>query len=204
MDISLIILLFFLTKVSGRTDSAESTVGEGLLSTLGRGHAVGKGEPDTTLGKLSTVGPVELTGSKSGSTDDLDGTRTTTVTSSHLIVQLGDSTDELHITVLAVHVVGSRSGVVTEPDSVVFDAAAVLLDDLDAVKDLTGGLLHLTELTHEVPELGLGGDVVRGEDNHAVCLGVGVFGGACLTADNLILAHLSSSSHDFYLVWCKR
>ena len=150
---------------------------------------MGKGEPDILLCELSTVGPLEFTSTDGSGTDDLDGTRTTTVTSSHLVIKLSNSSRELQVTVLAVHVVGSRTRVVTEPDSVVLDGTGVLLDKLDAVKDLTSGLLHLTELTHEVPELGLGSDRVGGEDNHTVCLGVWVLLGGSLTADHLVLTH---------------
>lgn len=160
---------------------------------------MGKGEPDLLLCKLSTVGPLELTSTEGSGTDDLDGTRTTTVTSSHLVVKLRHSSRELQVTVLAVHVVGSRARVVTEPDSVVLDGTGVLLNNLDAVKNLSSGLLHLTELTHEVPELGLGSNRVGSEDNHAVSFGVGVLVSSSLTADNLVLAHFSSSSHDYYL-----
>lgn len=186
-----------LTEESGRTHSAESTIGKSLGSTLGGIDTVGKGELNSLLCELSTVGPLKLTSTKGSSTDDLDGTRTTTVTSSHLVVKLRHSSGELQVTVLAVHVVGSGTRVVTEPDSVVLDSTGVLLDKLDAVKNLTSGLLHLTELTHEVPELGLGSDRVGSEDNHAVSLGVGVLVSASLTADNLVLAHFSCSSHDY-------
>ena len=162
---------------------------------------MGKGEPDLGLCELSTVGPLKLTSTNGSGTDDLDGTRTTTVTSSHLVVKLRHGSGELQVTVLAVHVVGSGTRVVTEPDSVVLDSTGVLLDKLDAVKNLTSGLLHLTELTHEVPELGLGSDRVGGEDNHTVSLGVGVLVSSSLTADNLVLAHLSSSSHGYLYLW---
>ena len=155
-------------------------------------------EPDVLLGKLSSIGPPKFTGTDRSSADDLDRPRTTTVTSSHLVIKLRHGSSELQVTVLAVHVVGSGARVVTEPDSVVLDGAGVLLDKLDAVKNLTSGLLHLTELTHEVPELGLGSHRVGGEDNHTVGLGVGVLLSGSLTADHLVLAHDSSSSHDFY------
>ncbi len=148
-----------------------------------------KGEPNVPLCELSTVGPLKFTSTKGSSADDLDGTRTAAVTSGHLVVKLRYSTSELQVTVLAVHVVGTRTRIVTEPDSVVLDSTGVLLDKLDAVKNLTGGLLHLTELTQEVPELGLGSDRVRGEDNHTVCLGVWVLLCGSLTADHLVLTH---------------
>ena len=54
--------------------------------------------------------------------------------------------------VLPVHVVGSRSGVVSQPDPEVLDLEGVLLLDLLDGDDLSGGLLELTQLTQEVPE----------------------------------------------------
>ena len=51
-----------------------------------------------------------------------------------------------------VHVVGSGSGVVSDPDTEVLDDKRVLLLDLLDRDDLSGGLLELTQLTQEVPE----------------------------------------------------
>ena len=118
------------------------------------------------------------------------------MTSGHLIVQLGHGTGEFQITVFAVHIVRAGSGVVAEPNSIVFDDARVLLDEFDAVENFTSRLLHLTELTHKVPKLGFGRDGVGCEDDHAVGFGVGVVFGGSLSADHLILAHLTGGSHD--------
>ena len=89
----------------------------------------------------------------------------------------------------------SGTRVITEPDPVVLDGAGILLGELDAIEDLAGGLLHFTELTHKVPEFGLGDGGVGGEDDHAVGFGVGVFVGAGLAAHDLILAHFSGDRH---------
>jgi len=156
---------------------------------------MGEWKFDLALGKLRTIGPLEFSRTKSGSSDNLDGTGTAAMTACHLIVELRDSTRELNITVLAVHVVGSRPRVITKPNAVVLHAARVLFDDFNAVKNLACGLLHFTELTHEVPKLGLGRDWVRSEDDHTVRLRVWVFVGASLAADHLILTHLSRRSH---------
>ena len=53
---------------------------------------------------------------------------------------------------LPVHVVCSRSGVISEPDTEVLDFQRVLLLDLLARHDLSGGLLELTKLTKEIPK----------------------------------------------------
>ena len=68
-----------------------------------------------------------LIGHNSGA-DDLNGTVTSTVGSSHLLVALLDSTEQSGITVLLVHVVGTGAGVVTQPDSVVLDLDTALVD----------------------------------------------------------------------------
>jgi hypothetical protein len=159
---------------------------------------VGERESDLASCKLGAIGPVELSGSKGSSSDNLDGTGTAAMTSSHFIVQLRNSTSEFQITVLAVHIVGTGTGGVTEPDPVVLNDARVLFDDLDTVEDFTGGFLHLAELVHVVPEFGLGDGGVGCEDDHAVCLGIVVFGGSGFAADYLVLVHLSCNSHFFF------
>ena len=156
---------------------------------------MGKGELDARGGELLSIGAVELARLEGRSADDLDGTGTASVAPGHLVVKLGHGTSELEVAVLAVHVVRARAGIVAKPDSEVLHGAGVLLHDLDAVKDLASGLLHLAELAHEVPELGLGGDGVRGEDDHAERLGVGVLFSGGLAANHLVLSHESSGSH---------
>jgi hypothetical protein len=160
---------------------------------------VGKRELDILLSILHAVLTLEVLSSNDASPNDLNGTRPRTMPARHLIVDLGDSPGECEVTVFAVHVMGSGTGVVTEPDAVVLDDAGVLLYDLDAVEDLSGGLLHLTELVHEVPELGLGDGGVGCEDDHAVCLGVWVLVRGGLASDHLVLVHLSCNSHFVYL-----
>ena len=185
-----------LTEVSGGADGGERAVRERLLPPLRRVDPVWQREPDLPLGELHAVGPLELARAEGGRADDLDGAGAAAVAPGHLVVELGHGPDELQVAVLAVHVVRARPGIVAEPDAVVLHDAAVLLDDFDAVEDLAGRLLHLAELAHEVPELGLGGDGVGGEDDHAVGLGVGILLGRGLAADDLILAHQSGCGHD--------
>jgi len=96
--------------------------------------------------------------------DDLDGVSTGPVPGSHVAVALGDGAVHGKVTVLPVHVVGSRSGVVSQPDPEVLDLEGVLLLDLLDGDDLSGGLLELTQLTQEVPEPGLSHDRVSGEE----------------------------------------
>lgn len=51
--------------------------------------------------------------------------------------------------------------------------------------DLTGSLLDLAKLLEEIPEAGLGNDIVGSEESHAEKLRDGLLLGRKLTADNL-------------------
>ena len=95
---------------------------------------------------------------------------------------------------------GTRSRVVTKPDTVVLDDSVVLFDDLNAVQDFTGGLLHLSKLVHVIPELRLGNNSVRGEDDRSVCFWVRSIIGRGLSAHNLELFHDTGNSH--LVIYC--
>lgn len=110
---------------------------------------------------------------------------TSAVTGSHVAVALGDGGSDGQVTVLAVHVVGARARVITQPDAKVLDLEGRLLGDLLEGHDLASGLLELVQLTQEVPEPGLGHDVIRGEDPHLVHGRVGLLLGGQLPANHL-------------------
>ena len=57
--------------------------------------------------------------------------------------------------------------------------------------NLTGGLLHLSELTNEVPETRLGDRLVDGEDPHAVELGRGLLLGGKVASNHHVLSEAS-------------
>jgi hypothetical protein len=174
------------------------------LSAFSAGDAVRQGELDLGLGELCGVDAEEVLGGDLCRADDLYGAGAGTVSASHFVVELRDGAGELDIPELAVHVVRSRAGRVTQPNAVVLDDAAVLLHELDAVQDFTRRLLHLAELVHVVPEFRLGDRRVGGKDDHAVGLGVGVFLVGGVAADHLVLAHQSSNSHDFWVPLVRR
>jgi len=152
-------------------------------------------ELDILLGVLHTIGTLQVLVRNNTGTDNLNGSGTSAVSSGHFIVELRDGSSELHVPEFAVHVMGTRTGGITQPDSKILDKASVLLADFDTVKDFTGSLLHLTELVHVVPELGLSNDSVWGKDDHAVGLWVRVFLSGSLSADHLVLFHHSGDSH---------
>ena len=61
---------------------------------------------------------------------DLDRSRSSTMASSHIAVALSDGTRGLGVSVLAVHVVRSRSRIVSDPDAEVLDNGGRFLSDL--------------------------------------------------------------------------
>ena len=66
------------------------------------------------------------------------------------IVYLNDSIGQ--VTVFAVHVVGTGTGVVSQPDAKVLDFQGLLLHDFFNTDNLAGGLLELPQLTQKVPK----------------------------------------------------
>ncbi len=192
--------VYYLTEVSGRSDSGEGGRRQSFLSSLSAGNTVGKREFDSGLGELHAVGTLQVLSGNSRCSDDLDGSRARSVTSSHFIVQLRDSSGKGNISELTVHIVGTRSGVVTKPDTVVLNDSGVLLNDFNTVQDFTGGLLHLSKLVHVIPELGLCDNSVRGKDDHSVSLWVRDIVRGSLSAHHLELAHDSGNSH--LVVYC--
>ena len=118
----------------------------------------------------------------------MDGPEAGAVAGSHVLVEGLDSVDTRHLTVLLVHVVCAGTRVVADPDTEVLDLQRVLLVDLTPelirtllirlrsspcthlvqADDLTVGLLDLAELGKEIPETGLGDDLVWRKDTHAV------------------------------------
>lgn len=100
---------------------------------------------------------------------------------------------QVRVSVLAVHVVDAGARVVLDPEAKVLHVAGVLLRDLIHVQDLAGGLLHLTHLVHEVPEAGLGHDLVGSEQLHAVSGRVRVRSRGSLAANHLVQVHLQSN-----------
>lgn len=129
----------------------------------------------------------------------VDGPEASAVARGHVLVERLDGVGAGHLTVLLVHVVGAGTRVVADPDTEVLDLERVLLVDLLPISaspvppphipssipthlvqadDLTVGLLDLAQLGEEVPETGLGDDIVGSKDAHAVQLGswVGVRG----------------------------
>ena len=75
--------------------------------------------------------------------DDLDGARVSTMAARHLRVELADGAVDGHVTVLLVHVVRVRAGLVAQPDTVVLHLVRALVEELVHGKQLSATLLGL-------------------------------------------------------------
>ncbi|KAB8339019.1 hypothetical protein FH972_021958 [Carpinus fangiana] len=152
------------------------------------GNTVGEGELEALLDDLLDVRPPEISGllnlndlqdleivlatdfERESDLEDetyVDRPETRAVTRGHVLVEGLDSIRSGQLTVLLVHVVGSRTYCI----------------DGD---DFTVGLLGLSETRQEIPEAGLGDNVVGRKDAHAVELGSRVGLGRQKPTDDLV------------------
>ena len=169
---------------------------EDLAVSLGgsAGEAVGGAELDARVKELLDVLTANLGGGDRSNINNPDGGLASAVAGSKLSVHLVDGTVDSEVTVLLVHVVGTRTGVVADLNSEVLDVVSVLLEELVNLKDLTGGSLGLVKHGKEVPEAGLSNLLVGSKELHAEDLGLGVLGSGLVTADNLIQV-INEGSH---------
>lgn len=147
-------------RSSSLVSSAERLVGR-LVDT------VRQLEGDFRVNELEDVGTLAVVALDDGGLDDLDAGATSPVTGSHLGVHLLNSGGEGGVTVFLVHIVGTRSGVVSDPETEVLDVVGVLFVDLVNVDDLTVSLLNLLKLGHVVPETRTSNHAVGSEDSHS-------------------------------------
>ena len=178
---SIFLLLFFFLESSG-ADRHESVL-ESLVETR---DAVEDRESDVRV--VEQLGGLALgvLDADLVDADDLDVGAGGSVVGGHVGVELLDSAAAGDVTELLVDVVGAVDAVVSEEDAKVLDHVGELLGDLVDSEDLTVGAFDLFQLGEEVPEAGLGDDLVGGEDAHAV-EGVGLaLLDASLSANDLI------------------
>ena len=102
-------------------ESARLLSEEGRLELLGLSTvlAVRKSELKILMGVHDVLVSLKILIFNNSGLDDLDGTITSTVSTSHLLVALLNSTEESVITILLVHVVSTGTRVVSQPDTVV-------------------------------------------------------------------------------------
>lgn len=140
--------------------------------------------------ELLDGGSATLVGSDDLHLHDLDGVGASTMASSHIPIALSDGSRGGQVSVLSVHVVGAATRVVTQPDTKVLHLQRGFLVNQATVDCLSGGLLHLPQLGDEVPETGLGHDMVRGEDPHPVQRGGRVLGRGQQTPNDFVFPKL--------------
>lgn len=85
-----------------------------------------KWEFEVLVVELRNVGTTALRIRNDLNLDNLYGGSTSTMAGSHFTVELGHSTFLGKVTVLLVHVMSSRSGIVTDPDAIVSDNERLL------------------------------------------------------------------------------
>ena len=116
-------------------------------------HRVAKGAEYLVEVVVSSTG---LAIGDHGSTDDLNGTITSTVSTGHIGVEVVDGTNEGGVTELLVHVVSTRTGIVSQPNTIGLDGGISLVDLVRSAlriskylvdsKNLTSSYLQLVEL----------------------------------------------------------
>lgn len=106
---------------------------EGRTELLGRWavDAVQQTELDVVGVELLGVDALGLGGLEDGGLDDLDRRAASAVAGGEISIHLLDGASEGDVTVLLVHVVGTRAGVITDPEAEVLDVVRVLLEDLN-------------------------------------------------------------------------
>ena len=120
----------------------------------------------------------------------LDGMGTGTMTGCHVGVALCYCTTDCQVTVLSVHVVSSRTRIISQPDTEVLYSQWCLFVLTFHWNDFTSCLLELTQLTQKVPETRLGNDVIRSENVHLEQWGSWLLFGRQLTPDDFIFFQL--------------
>jgi hypothetical protein len=80
--------------------------------------------------ELKGVGALAVLGRDHCSADNLDGLVAGSVATSHIVIHVFDSRVQVSVSVLTIHIVGSTSRVVLEPNTKVLNVAIVLLGNL--------------------------------------------------------------------------
>lgn len=139
--------------------------------------------------KLSDVLSLDISGLFNLSNlQDVDGSKSSSVSSGHVLVQSLDGSDSADVSDFLVHVVGTGSGVVSDPDAEVLDLGWVSFVDLVDGDNFTGSSLDLVQFLQEVPVTGLGNDLVWSKDSHSEQLWFWNGFSGQTTADNLVFS----------------
>ena len=106
-------------------------------------------------------------------------------------MKLADCSIDRNISVLLVHVVVGSSGLIPQDNAEGLDMVGSSLEDFVDSEDLSLSSLGLVLTTEMVPELGLGDDLVPGEETDSVDFGVGVLVGGQLASEDEVLSDLN-------------
>lgn len=126
-----------------------------------------------------------------GNLQDVDRSKSGSVSGSHVLVKGFDSGDSADVSDFLVHVVGARSGVVSNPDAEVLDLSWVSFVDLVDRDDFTGSSLDLVQFLQEVPVTRLGNHFVWSKDSHSEQLWFRNRFSWQTTANNLVFLQVS-------------
>lgn len=110
---------------------------------------------------------------------------------SHLSMELTDSTVKSDISELLVHVVVSGSGLIPQDNAESLDMIGSSFEDFVDSQDLSLSSFGFELTTEMVPELSLGNDFVASEESDSVYFGIGVLLGGSFAAKDEILTNLS-------------
>lgn len=117
----------------------------------------------------------------------MNGSESSSVSGSQVRVHGLNGTDSGDVSVLLVHVMGTGSGVVSDPDTKVLNLGWLGLANDVQRDDLTGSLLDLVQLLQEVPVSRLSDNVVGSKDSHSEQLWLWDRLGWESSSDNLVL-----------------
>lgn len=100
--------------------------------------------------------------------NDMDSIASSTVSSSHFTIHLGDGSAKSDISIFFVHVDDTSSCKISKHDSVVLDRVWFSLEDLTHRDDFTLSSSDLVLSLHVVPELGPSNNSVLGKDSDSI------------------------------------
>lgn len=174
---------------------------------LGLLDSVGERELEVGNQKLSNVLSLDIISLlQFNNLKDVNGSESRSVSGGHVLVKGLDSTSSSNVSELLVHVVGTGSRVVSDPDTEVLDLGRSLFMNLANRNDFTSSLLNSSELGQKVPESRLGNNSVRSKDSHSVELGLRIDLARELSSDDLIFlqvtAHCMCVSFTLFFISC--
>lgn len=157
------------------------------VQLLGLLDSVWKWELQVLGQELSDVLSLDIIfGFKFNNLQNVNRSKSSSVSSSQVRVHGFDSTNSGNISVFLVHVVGTRSRVVSDPDTKVLDLGWLVFRDDVQRNNFTRSLLNLVQLLQKVPVSGLSNNVVWCKNSHSVQLWFWNSFGRKSSTDNLV------------------